>query len=170
MAEGKRPVPSRTRKLSPPAPMVLHPTGCGRVGHRRTSFRQSPGRDIVSQGSDAFPDLSGPFRFPAGRRGPPTSPGAAATPRQFSGPAAPVAAAWSSLTGATVQEAMAGRLYRLAQLERPEVPGRPRLATEDDVPLLAEWRRDFELEAIGYEREPSRAEANVRRVMAVGTG
>src|SRR5215211_1081152 len=37
MAEGKRPVPFRTRKLSPPAPMVLHSRGCGRVGHRRTS-------------------------------------------------------------------------------------------------------------------------------------
>lgn len=30
-----RPVPYRTRKLSSPAPMVLHPVGCGRVGHRR---------------------------------------------------------------------------------------------------------------------------------------
>ncbi len=27
--------PSRTRKLSPPAPKVLHPHGCGRLGHRR---------------------------------------------------------------------------------------------------------------------------------------
>jgi hypothetical protein len=27
VAEGERPVPSRTRKLSPPAPMVLHPPG-----------------------------------------------------------------------------------------------------------------------------------------------
>ena len=35
MAEGERPVPSRTRKLSPPAPMVLHSPGCGRVGRRR---------------------------------------------------------------------------------------------------------------------------------------
>ena len=35
IAWGKRPVPFRTRKLSPPAPMVLHPGGCGRVGHRR---------------------------------------------------------------------------------------------------------------------------------------
>src|SRR4030088_3643300 len=35
LAEGKRPVPSRTRKLSPPAPMVLHSLGCGRVGRRR---------------------------------------------------------------------------------------------------------------------------------------
>ena len=27
--------PFRTRKLRLPAPMVLHPPGCGRVGHRR---------------------------------------------------------------------------------------------------------------------------------------
>ncbi len=38
IAAGKHPDPSRTRKLSQPAPMVLHPTGCGRVGRRRTSF------------------------------------------------------------------------------------------------------------------------------------
>src|SRR4051812_50110839 len=50
VAEGKRPVPSRTRKLSPPAPMVLHSLGCGRVGRRRHSTY-----------------LWGP----AGRRGPP---------------------------------------------------------------------------------------------------
>ncbi len=37
IAWGKRPVPSRTRKLRPTAPMVLHPPGCGRVGHRRTT-------------------------------------------------------------------------------------------------------------------------------------
>ncbi len=42
IAEGKRPVPFRTRKLSPPAPMVLHSTGCGRVGHRRTYFARGP--------------------------------------------------------------------------------------------------------------------------------
>lgn len=35
MAAGKRPVPFRTRKLSPPAPMVLPPGGGGRVGYRR---------------------------------------------------------------------------------------------------------------------------------------
>ena len=35
IAAGKRPVPFRTRKLRLPAPMVLHPPGCGRVGHRR---------------------------------------------------------------------------------------------------------------------------------------
>src|SRR5690242_281949 len=38
LAEGERPVPSRTRKLSPPAPMVLHSPGCGRVGRRRHSM------------------------------------------------------------------------------------------------------------------------------------
>src|SRR3569833_2315644 len=36
IAVGKHPVPFRTRKLSPPAPMVLHRGRCGRVGHRRT--------------------------------------------------------------------------------------------------------------------------------------
>src|SRR3954468_21009959 len=36
IAVGKRPVSFRTRKLSLPAPMVLHSGGCGRVGRRRT--------------------------------------------------------------------------------------------------------------------------------------
>jgi hypothetical protein len=39
-ATGKHPAPSRTRKLSLPAPMVLQPQGCGRVGRRRTTFRR----------------------------------------------------------------------------------------------------------------------------------
>src|SRR5829696_8894984 len=38
MAKGKRPVPFRTRKLSPSAPMVLRGRLRGRVGRRRTSF------------------------------------------------------------------------------------------------------------------------------------
>src|SRR4051794_25731021 len=42
IAWGKRPVPFRTRKLRPTAPMVLHSGGCGRVGHRRTHIRQEP--------------------------------------------------------------------------------------------------------------------------------
>ena len=42
IAKGKHPVPSRTRKLSLSAPMVLQPRGCGRVGRRRTSFRTGP--------------------------------------------------------------------------------------------------------------------------------
>src|ERR1044072_4292396 len=42
IAEGKRPVSFRTRKLSPPAPMVLHSGGCGRVGRRRTKRDERP--------------------------------------------------------------------------------------------------------------------------------
>ena len=43
IAWGKRPVPFRTRKLRPTAPMVLHPGGCGTVGHRRTTIQpQAP--------------------------------------------------------------------------------------------------------------------------------
>ena len=42
---GKRPEPYRTRKLSPPAPMVLPPPGSGRVGHHRnTHHRPARGR------------------------------------------------------------------------------------------------------------------------------
>ena len=42
IATGKHPDPSRTRKLSLPAPMVLPPRGRGRVGRRRTSFEEGP--------------------------------------------------------------------------------------------------------------------------------
>ena len=35
MAEGIHAFPSRTRPLSPPAPMVLGPQGPGRVGRRQ---------------------------------------------------------------------------------------------------------------------------------------
>jgi hypothetical protein len=37
-AEGAHPVPSRTRQLSPPAPMVLGAQAPGRVGHRQRSL------------------------------------------------------------------------------------------------------------------------------------
>ena len=36
-APGKRPATFRTWKLSPAAPMVLHPRGCGRVGNRHNT-------------------------------------------------------------------------------------------------------------------------------------
>src|ERR1700677_105379 len=38
IAKGKRPVPFRTRKLSPSAPMVLRGGPRGRVGRRRTAI------------------------------------------------------------------------------------------------------------------------------------
>jgi predicted GNAT family acetyltransferase len=85
-------------------------------------------------------------------------------------PAERFAGVWSGLTGTTVKEAMAMRLYRLGELEAPVVPGRARLATADDVPLLAVWRKDFQIEAAGHEREPGRAEAVLRRSMGLGNG
>jgi hypothetical protein len=42
MAAGRRPEPSRTRKLSPPAPRVLQGQPRGRAGHRRTTSNQEP--------------------------------------------------------------------------------------------------------------------------------
>src|SRR5688500_12307002 len=59
MAEGERPVPSRTRKLSPPAPMVLHSPGCGRVGRRRHSTFCGPPPD---GGGPLFVSSSGEYR------------------------------------------------------------------------------------------------------------
>src|SRR6186713_1491118 len=42
MAEGSHPFPFRTRKLSPPAPMVLGSRGPGRVGRRRVLTYEGP--------------------------------------------------------------------------------------------------------------------------------
>jgi hypothetical protein len=41
MPEGFHPFPSRTRKLSPPRPMILLPRGSGKVGHCR-DIKESP--------------------------------------------------------------------------------------------------------------------------------
>src|SRR5690625_1536148 len=61
IAWGKRPVPFRTRKLRPTAPMVLHPGGCGRVGHRRTLL-QVASRPAPSRGGAWRPP---PFNPPS---------------------------------------------------------------------------------------------------------
>ena len=42
MAQVRRPVPFRTRKLRPGTAMVLHSTGCGRVARRRITRTGSP--------------------------------------------------------------------------------------------------------------------------------
>ena len=44
--------PFRTWKLSPAAPMVLQPTGCGRVGHRHNTPKQAD-RDTPHQQGEA---------------------------------------------------------------------------------------------------------------------
>ena len=83
--------------------------------------------------------------------------------------AEPFAEAWSKLTGTTISEVMAGRLYRLARLERPVVPGGARLgATDEDIALAAGWRDDFQIEAVGYVRVPGIAATDVRRSLAIG--
>ena len=48
IATGKHPDPYRTRKLSLPAPMVLQPRGCGRVGRRRTYTAWRPPSWVAS--------------------------------------------------------------------------------------------------------------------------
>lgn len=80
------------------------------------------------------------------------------------------AGVWSALTGVTVKEVMALRLYRLGELAKPVVRGAARLGTQDDVPLMAAWRSAFEIEAVGRERQPGRAESEVRRSLALGSG
>src|SRR5690606_21046545 len=45
MERGKHPFPSRTRKLSPSSPMVLHGRPCGRVGRCRSQFPRPPSAD-----------------------------------------------------------------------------------------------------------------------------
>ena len=45
LPEGSHPIPSRTRKLSPPGPMVLQSYLCGRVGRRRILL-ENPARAI----------------------------------------------------------------------------------------------------------------------------
>ena len=67
MAEGKHPFPSRTRKLSPPAPMVLTSRGVGRVGRRLVFFslphleRRSEATRCVSTGVDSSGRSSDPL-------------------------------------------------------------------------------------------------------------
>ena len=47
MAGGKHPFPFRTRKLSPPAPMVLRGRPRGRVGRRRESLAEGAGHRMA---------------------------------------------------------------------------------------------------------------------------
>ena len=59
MAQVRRPVPFRTRKLRPGTAMVLHPTGCGRVARRRITRTGSPS-EHTPQGAFAYPKHSRP--------------------------------------------------------------------------------------------------------------
>ncbi|WP_407784212.1 GNAT family N-acetyltransferase [Actinophytocola sp.] len=78
-----------------------------------------------------------------------------------------VGAAWTRVTGGATTEVLAGRLYRLGQLTLPTVPGRARLATEDDIELLAKWRAEFSDEALPDQRDKSGGPEMVRRSFVI---
>jgi len=59
--------------------------------------------------------------------------------------------AWCRCTGAIVKTVMAMRLFRLGELRPPQgVPGASRVATMDDIELLARWRLDFATAAMPW--------------------
>jgi hypothetical protein len=63
IAEGSHLFPSRTEKLSSPAPMVLPGTPGGRVGRHRNKLHEPP----MQVGGSLFPGsggLTGPMGFP----------------------------------------------------------------------------------------------------------
>ena len=88
IAEGKHPVPSRTRKLSPPAPMVLPGRLGGRVGRRRNIVENGPPSGgpfsfrYLVRSDDPWPKPSRP-RPRARRKRPPTGDRAAAPRRRW---------------------------------------------------------------------------------------
>ena len=59
--------PFRTRKLRLPAPMVLHPPGCGRVGHRRLHTTKGGARHGPPLFSHTWPATHTPQRPPHAR-------------------------------------------------------------------------------------------------------
>ena len=79
-----------------------------------------------------------------------------------------LAGAWTRLTGGTVREVMAGRLFRLGTLTPPTTTGVGRQATIDDLELLVRWREDFATEAMGHVRSPGEGPATVRRIFEMG--
>jgi hypothetical protein len=54
IAVGSHPFPSRTRQLSPPAPMVVGPQGPSRVGRRQNIRHEQPADRQRSRGLFAF--------------------------------------------------------------------------------------------------------------------
>ena len=70
MAQVRRPVPFRTRKLRPGTAMVLHSRGCGRVARRRIQLSGPSGR--VPWGIPGRSLFRIPLGVPAGRNAPGT--------------------------------------------------------------------------------------------------
>lgn len=79
-----------------------------------------------------------------------------------------VADVWTRRTGGTTNVTLASRLFRLGELKPPTTTGQAREATEDDVELLVTWRRDFEIEALGFQRGADEGPAEIRRRFEIG--
>ena len=148
IATGKHPDPSRTRKLSLPAPMVLPPRGGGRVGRRRTSFPteatpavasvalegQTGSRDNPQHHSDDPREGDHPWPTSDATRVPPVDPAAAAAAAaaagHSSGPPRPPGAAAAPRRGpgtsATVTRRAVSAAPGRARVRRARVTGRDR--------------------------------------------
>jgi predicted GNAT family acetyltransferase len=81
------------------------------------------------------------------------------------------AAAIAARTGAAVRTHIRNRLFLLGDLVEPVgVQGRVRAAIEADIPVLAEWRRAFTVEAHGTPwNDPVSAEDAVARSLRLGS-
>ena len=109
MAAGSHPFPSRTRQLSPPAPMVLGGRPPGRVGRRRISNDEDPrsGGGPLSFSGRRYDQPHGRLRLLVrrarrGLRGPRAGrPGAAGPSHRPAAPAAPSRGPRTAPTGAS---------------------------------------------------------------------
>lgn len=79
-----------------------------------------------------------------------------------------LAEVWTRRTGGTTKVTLATRLFRLGELTSPTAGGQARAATRDDFDLLVKWREDFEVEAIGFSRDPAEGPAAIGRMFDNG--
>lgn len=80
--------------------------------------------------------------------------------------AEPFCSRWQDTTGDRVDVTMRERVYRLAGLAPPEVPGGFRFATTEDIPFLGAWWDAFVVEAIGRVPGELPGVEHVRRSLA----
>ncbi|WP_091456997.1 GNAT family N-acetyltransferase [Actinokineospora iranica] len=72
---------------------------------------------------------------------------------------------WRERAGLVITSRRPDRLYRLGELMAPDTPGRFRLATETDTPLLGRWWDEFSAEVLpGFTGPPG--EEQMRRQVA----
>lgn len=75
---------------------------------------------------------------------------------------------WLAAVGGAKERSVALRLYLLGELTTPDVPGTVRLATEDDIPLVARWREAFAEETPPHNTAGQDQTVPVRRLLAAG--